>query len=329
MGSIVPPLIVGAAAYILGLLTTTGDILIRGVSGVTRLAIGSTHHVLTVAGGVPTWAAGSKATLTTTGDVLYASAANTLARLGVGSEFDSVTVDGGVPAYHRVGRPRAGFFTGGQSSATVYGFSNGINTFGATSTDNSSAALNAYGHRFFQQDTSAVANNTAYSYMTTASGPGWTSRPLITFLFATPTTADAYFVVQYSTAGSATATATELTQSIGVSFLSGDTNWTAFSRAAGAAERTALTGGTTSPPVTGKVYALIIDAYNFPASVIVSLYNVTDGVWIGSATLSSSLPAAADAGTLHSAIQTIGGVRSIYQGGLTVDPQGIPNRSAP
>lgn len=82
-------------------LTTTGDIAYRAASGVTRLAIGSTHHVLTVAGGVPTWAAGSKATLTTTGDMLYASAANTLARLAAGSRGQRIEGRGAAtaPAY--------------------------------------------------------------------------------------------------------------------------------------------------------------------------------------------------------------------------------------
>lgn len=83
-----------------GILTTTGD-MIYSSSGSTaaRLAIGTTHHVLTVAGGVPSWAAGSKATLTTTGDVLYASSANTLARLAVGSTNQMLSVTAGVPAW--------------------------------------------------------------------------------------------------------------------------------------------------------------------------------------------------------------------------------------
>lgn len=81
-------------------LTTTGDILYASSANtMARLAIGTTHHVLTVAGGLPSWAAGSKATLTTTGDLLYASGANTLARLAVGSTNQMLSVTGGVPAW--------------------------------------------------------------------------------------------------------------------------------------------------------------------------------------------------------------------------------------
>jgi hypothetical protein len=44
-------------------------------------------------------AATQKATLTTTGDVYYASAANTPARLGIGSTGDVLTVAGGIPSW--------------------------------------------------------------------------------------------------------------------------------------------------------------------------------------------------------------------------------------
>ena len=41
----------------------------------------------------------AKATLTTTGDIYYASAANTPARLGIGSTSDVLTVAGGIPSW--------------------------------------------------------------------------------------------------------------------------------------------------------------------------------------------------------------------------------------
>lgn len=45
------------------------------------------------------YAAGSKATLTTTGDTLYASAANTPARLAIGTTGQVLTVAGGLPSW--------------------------------------------------------------------------------------------------------------------------------------------------------------------------------------------------------------------------------------
>jgi len=69
---------------------------------VTNQAVGSNNQVLTAdsaqADGVK-WANGSAATLTTTGDLLYASAANTPARLAIGSTDQVLKVSGGIPAW--------------------------------------------------------------------------------------------------------------------------------------------------------------------------------------------------------------------------------------
>jgi len=46
-----------------------------------------------------------KSTLTTTGDLVYASAANTPARLGIGSTGQVLTVSGGVPAWSAASMP--------------------------------------------------------------------------------------------------------------------------------------------------------------------------------------------------------------------------------
>lgn len=46
-----------------------------------------------------TWQASSKSTLTTTGDLLYASAANTPARLGIGTTGQYLSVSGGLPSW--------------------------------------------------------------------------------------------------------------------------------------------------------------------------------------------------------------------------------------
>jgi hypothetical protein len=64
--------------------------------------VGSNNQILTAdsaqADGVK-WANGSAATLTTTGDTLYASAANTPARLGIGSTGQVLTVASGLPSW--------------------------------------------------------------------------------------------------------------------------------------------------------------------------------------------------------------------------------------
>lgn len=87
--------------------TTLGDIEYRSATANTntRLAIGTTGQVLTVAGGVPTWATSDDANaiqnslLTTTGDTIYASGASTPARLGIGTTGQVLTVSGGIPSW--------------------------------------------------------------------------------------------------------------------------------------------------------------------------------------------------------------------------------------
>ena len=74
--------------------TTTGDISYRSATANTntRLAIGSTGQVLTVAAGVPSWASPSDQTpLTTKGDVFTFSTVD--ARLGVGANGTVLTAD--------------------------------------------------------------------------------------------------------------------------------------------------------------------------------------------------------------------------------------------
>lgn len=83
--------------------TTAGDISYRGAvaNAKTRLGIGTARQVLAVNAGAtaPEWIASSTSTLTTTGDILYASAANTLARRAIGSNGDVLTVSGGLPTW--------------------------------------------------------------------------------------------------------------------------------------------------------------------------------------------------------------------------------------
>ena len=105
---------------------------------------------------------GTAQTTYTTGDLLYASGANTLSKLGIGTSAQVLTVTGGVPAWGSAGAGTvtsvAQSFTGGlisvsgspvTSSGTlalsVAGTSGGIPYFSSASTWATSAALTQYG----------------------------------------------------------------------------------------------------------------------------------------------------------------------------------------
>lgn len=282
---------------------------------------------------IDTWAAtGFANPMTTIGDIIYASASGTpatAARLAVGADFAVLSATPTVPGYKKIQYlDTAGWF-GGVQSIALYRFSNGANTYAATCTDATSNALIALGQFVFQQDTSAVANNTTSVFMSSASGPDFASKLLFSAFFATPTTADSFIVISYAIAGAASATATELNNSMGVSFLSGDTAWMSFTRGGAGSTRAALTGGTNAGLQANKLYFLTIDCINFPTCVI-SLYNVTDAVWVGSATITSTLSVTTGGGTPQFSFQTsTAAVRSVYWGGSAMIPQGVPNRSAP
>jgi len=79
----------------------------------SRLAVGTDNHTLIADSSAATglsYAAGSKATLTTTGDVLYASSANTPARLGIGSSGQVLTVASGIPSWASASANAVGVF---------------------------------------------------------------------------------------------------------------------------------------------------------------------------------------------------------------------------
>ena len=93
--------------------TTTGDIAYRSATANTntRLAIGSTGQVLTVAAGVPSWATPSDQTpLTTKGDVFTFSTVD--ARLGVGANGTVLTADSAQTTGLKWAAPAASAFKG-------------------------------------------------------------------------------------------------------------------------------------------------------------------------------------------------------------------------
>lgn len=67
--------------------------------GSANYALYSTSSSALAAGTLPTAAGGTNLTSYTTGDVIYASATNTLSKLGIGSTGQVLTVSGGVPTW--------------------------------------------------------------------------------------------------------------------------------------------------------------------------------------------------------------------------------------
>ncbi len=92
-------------------ITTTGDI-IYSSSGTTnsRLGIGSAGQILTVAGGVPTWATGGggSSPLTTKGDIYTYSTVD--ARLGVGANGTVLTADSTQATGNKWANPLSGLY---------------------------------------------------------------------------------------------------------------------------------------------------------------------------------------------------------------------------
>ena len=110
--------------------TTTGDIAYRSATANTntRLAIGSTGQVLTVAAGVPSWATPTDQTpLTTKGDVFTFSTVD--ARLGVGANGTVLTADSAETTGLKWAAPAAASFVGFSGTlATTTSTSNGVET---------------------------------------------------------------------------------------------------------------------------------------------------------------------------------------------------------
>lgn len=83
-----------------------GDILMRSAGAWARLPIGSSGQVLTVASGIPSWAAatgGFSNPMTTAGDLILGGASGGAGRLGVGTNGQVLTVVSGAPAWAAAG----------------------------------------------------------------------------------------------------------------------------------------------------------------------------------------------------------------------------------
>ena len=82
-------------------LTTQGDILVEGASGLERLGQSTSNYTLATKGASanPAWQASPTSVLAAAGDILYASGANTLAKLAKASDGDTLQLASGVPAW--------------------------------------------------------------------------------------------------------------------------------------------------------------------------------------------------------------------------------------
>lgn len=159
----------------------TGDLLYGSATNTwSRLPAGTNGYVLTLSGGVPTWAAstggvtsfsagstgltpntattgaitlagtlasgygGTGFSTYTTGDLLYASATNTLSKLGIGTNGQALVISGGVPSWGSAGGATGGgtdaiFWNNGQTVNSSYSIpaSTNAGTFGPVSISSS------------------------------------------------------------------------------------------------------------------------------------------------------------------------------------------------
>lgn len=83
--------------------TTVGDLIFRnGVNAIARLGVGTAGQVLTMSGGLPTWATagtGFADPMTTIGDLIRRDGSNNTNRLAVGTTGQVLTVVSGLPAW--------------------------------------------------------------------------------------------------------------------------------------------------------------------------------------------------------------------------------------
>ncbi|MGP1678835.1 MAG: hypothetical protein ACTS6J_16975 [Burkholderiales bacterium] len=99
-----------------------GDLLYAsGVAALSKLAAGANGHILTLAAGVPSWAAapaGFANPMTTTGDMIYSNPGSTAVRLAAGTNGHLLTLVAGLPAWAAAPAAAWGSLTGSLSAQT-------------------------------------------------------------------------------------------------------------------------------------------------------------------------------------------------------------------
>lgn len=189
-----------AAFNALSPITSTGDLIIgNGVNSATRLAIGTNGYVLTSNGTTASWAALSSSGVTsfsagttgltpsspttgaivlagtlgatnggtaqsayTTGDILYASATNTLSKLPIGSTGQVLTVAAGIPSW-AASTGGVTSFSGGTTGLTPSSPTTGAITLAGTlATTNGGTGLTSFtsGGAVYATSTSALTTGT-------------------------------------------------------------------------------------------------------------------------------------------------------------------------
>ena len=166
--------------------TTTGDIAYRSATANTntRLAIGTTGQVLTVAAGVPSWATPTDQTpLTTKGDVFTFSTVD--ARLGVGANGTVLTADSAETTGLKWAAPAGGSTFAGASA---------YNTANISLTNGTTTAITWAAENF---DTDAIhSTSTNTSRFTIPSGKGGYWAFMCQVRFANNSTGGRYIFVR-------------------------------------------------------------------------------------------------------------------------------------
>jgi hypothetical protein len=117
---------------------------------------------------------------TTTGDIIYASAANTPARLGIGSTSQVLTVSGGVPTWASAPASSGPAFRAfrGTSSQSFSAFTETKIQFQSESFDTDSCYDNATNYRFTPNKAAIIWKNGAQASVVGQGGPTATNSPV-------------------------------------------------------------------------------------------------------------------------------------------------------
>lgn len=85
----------------INIMTTKGDMIVQGASGPSRFAKGAAYKILGMdaTGDMETWLDSLQSLMTSAGDMLYASSANSPARLAKGTDGQILSLESGIPAW--------------------------------------------------------------------------------------------------------------------------------------------------------------------------------------------------------------------------------------